>query len=96
MITSLRENEIDLAIGLTEGWIAGLVGMQQQQQQRQEKTATTTATSSGGAVDGGYKVVGHWVDTPLRWAVVTGRNREDVKTVEDLKGRRVGVSRMGR
>lgn len=91
MVTSLRGDEIDVAIGLTEGWIAGLVGKQQQQQQRKQ-----SAVAANGDVDGGYKVVGHWVNTPLRWAVVTGRNREDVKTVEDLKGRRVGVSRMGR
>ncbi|KAL2863336.1 uncharacterized protein BJX67DRAFT_263500 [Aspergillus lucknowensis] len=79
MITSLRSGEIDLAIGLTEGWVAGLAG----------KQAPTPPT------DGGYKVVGHWVDTPLRWAIVTGRNRENVAGVKDLKDGRVGVSRLG-
>jgi ABC-type nitrate/sulfonate/bicarbonate transport system substrate-binding protein len=81
MITSLRGNEIDLAIGLTEGWVAGLAGKQQ---------------SSQNSGDGGYKVVGHWVDNPLRWAIVTGRNRDEVNGVSDLKGSRVGVSRLGR
>jgi hypothetical protein len=81
MITSLRGNEIDIAIGLTEGWVAGLAGKQQSSQ------------SSG---DGGYKVVGHWVDNPLRWAIVTGRNRAEVNGVSDLKDGRVGVSRLGR
>ncbi|KKK14509.1 hypothetical protein P175DRAFT_0437679 [Aspergillus ochraceoroseus IBT 24754] len=80
MITSLREKEIDIGIGLTEGWIAGLAG----KQQAQKDTAS-----------GGYKVVGHWVDTPLRWAIVTGRNRDALEAVSDLQGKRVGVSRMG-
>ncbi|PGG95103.1 hypothetical protein AJ79_10260 [Helicocarpus griseus UAMH5409] len=80
MITSLRENEIDIAIGLTEGWVAGLVGKSQLEK---------------GEVDGGYKMVGQWVETPLRWAIVTGRNRSDINGVDDLKGGRVGVSRLG-
>ncbi|RHZ69560.1 hypothetical protein CDV55_100387 [Aspergillus turcosus] len=80
MITSLREKEIDVAIGLTEGWIAGLAGKQQAQKD---------------AASGGYKVVGHWVDTPLRWAIITGREREELHTVTDLKDKRVGVSRLG-
>ncbi|KAG5291673.1 hypothetical protein I7I48_03545 [Histoplasma ohiense] len=80
MITSLRENEIDIGIGLTEGWVAGLVGKTQLER---------------GDVDGGYKMVGQWVETPLRWAIVTGRNRNDINSVNDLKGSRVGVSRLG-
>ncbi|KAJ5146445.1 uncharacterized protein N7515_001009 [Penicillium bovifimosum] len=80
MITSLRGNEIDIAIGLTEGWVAGLAGKQQ---------------TSQNSTDGGYKVVGHWVDNPLRWAIVTGRNRDEINGVSDLKGQRVGVSRLG-
>lgn len=80
MITSLRGDEIDIAIGLTEGWVAGLAGKQQAQS----------------SADGGYKVVGHWVDNPLRWAIVTGRNRSEVNGVPDLKDSRVGVSRLGR
>jgi ABC-type nitrate/sulfonate/bicarbonate transport system substrate-binding protein len=82
MITSLRGNEIDVGIGLTEGWIAGLTGKQQ-------------VLNDAGA-DGGYKVVGQWVENPLRWAIVTGRDRRDINGVEDLKGGRVGVSRLGR
>jgi ABC-type nitrate/sulfonate/bicarbonate transport system substrate-binding protein len=81
MITSLRGNEIDIAIGLTEGWVAGLAGKAQQLNQN---------------ADGGYKVVGHWVDNPLRWAIVTGRNRDEINGVSDLKDQRVGVSRLGR
>ncbi|EIT79826.1 hypothetical protein F9C07_1570696 [Aspergillus flavus] len=80
MITSLREKEIDIAIGLTEGWVAGLAGKQQAQKD---------------AALGGYKVVGEWVATPLRWAIVTGRERADLQGVADLKDKRVGVSRLG-
>lgn len=80
MITSLRGNEIDIAIGLTEGWVAGLTGKTQPQN----------------PAEGGYKIVGHWVDNPLRWAIVTGRNRDNINGVPDLKDQRVGVSRLGR
>ncbi|OAX82806.1 hypothetical protein ACJ72_02843 [Emergomyces africanus] len=81
MITSLRDNEIDIGIGLTEGWVAGLVGKAQ--------------LEKGDGEDGGYKMVGQWVETPLRWAIVTGRNRSEINGVDDLKGGRVGVSRLG-
>jgi hypothetical protein len=84
MITSLRSNEIDIGIGLTEGWIAGLTGKQQLE------------ASNAAGDDGGYRIVGEWVETPLRWAIVTGRNREDINGVADLKDSRVGVSRLGR
>ncbi|KAJ5735786.1 uncharacterized protein N7483_000911 [Penicillium malachiteum] len=79
MITSLRSNEIDIGIGLTEGWVAGLTGKQQ-------------AQDSG---DGGYKIIGQWVENPLRWAIVTGRNRSEINGVPDLKDSRAGVSRLG-
>jgi len=77
MITSLRSDEIDVAIGLTEGWVAGLMNAQGQKEK-------------------GYSIVGSWVRNPLRWAIVTGRNRDDINDVQDLRQhRRVGVSRMG-
>ena len=81
MITSLRSDEIDLAIGLTEGWVAGLLNADNYKKSGKEK---------------GYSIVGSWVSTPLRWAVVTGRNRDNISRVGDLKQhRRVGVSRLG-
>lgn len=46
MITSIRSGEIDVGIGLTEGWVAGL----------------GKADIEG---DGGYKIVGTYVETPL-------------------------------
>jgi len=46
MIISLRSGEIDVGIGLTEGWVAGL-------------------GKSGLEGDGGYKIVGTYVETPL-------------------------------
>lgn len=45
MITALRAGEIDVGIGLTEGWVAGL---------GKEKEG-----------EGGYKIVGTYVETPL-------------------------------
>ncbi|MCJ1419950.1 hypothetical protein MMC32_006306 [Xylographa parallela] len=75
MITSLRADEIDVGIGLTEGWVAGL--------------GKPSADAGGG-----YKIVGTYVDTPLCWAISTGRDR-DLGDVEALKGGKMGVSRIG-
>lgn len=84
MITSLRSGEIDVGIGLTEGWIAGL---------GQKKDPSTGETLEAEA---GYSLVGTYVETPLCWAISTGLGRDDIKDVEDLKGSKIGVSRMGR
>jgi hypothetical protein len=46
MITALREDQIDIGIGLTEAWIAGL-------------------GKDGVAGDGGYRLVGTYVQSPL-------------------------------
>jgi hypothetical protein len=81
MITSLRSKEIDLAIGLTEGWVAGLLN-------------ADNYKKSG--IDKGYSIVGSWVTSSLRWAVVTGRKRDIINVVDDLQqNRKVGVSRIG-
>lgn len=83
MITLLREDKIDLAIGLTEGWVAGLLTPEG----RQKK---------------GYSIVGSWVENPLRWSIVSGKDRQALSSVKDLlqggatPGKiKVGVSRMG-
>ena len=78
MITSLQSDDIDMAIGLTEGWVAGLG-----KAQAEGKNA-------------GYNIVGTYVETPLCWAISTGANRENVTAVERLRGKKMGVSRIGR
>lgn len=55
MITSLRAGEIDVGIGLTEGWVAGL---------GKEDTPG----------DGGYRLVGTYVETPLCTPLPTSRH----------------------
>ncbi|KAH8656625.1 hypothetical protein BGZ60DRAFT_417362 [Tricladium varicosporioides] len=77
MITSLRGGEIDIGIGLTEGWVAGL-------------------GKEGLEGDGGYRIVGTYVETPLCWAVSTGANRPDISSISSLKEHNnCGVSRIG-
>ena len=78
MITSLQSHEIDIGIGLTEGWIAGLGKAQAEHK------------------DAAYKLVGTYVETPLCWAISTGAKRDDVNDVLELKGKKMGVSRIGR
>ncbi|KAG6096232.1 hypothetical protein E4U30_001654 [Claviceps sp. LM220 group G6] len=76
MVTAIRAGEIDVAIGLTEGWIAGL-------------------GKEGIEGDGGYRLVGTYVDTPLCWAISTGAKRPDITSIASLKGTKIGVSRIG-
>ncbi|KAF2731869.1 hypothetical protein EJ04DRAFT_497839 [Polyplosphaeria fusca] len=77
MVTSLQNGEIDIGVGLTEGWIAAL-GKEQATQK-----------------DAGFKIVGSYVETPLCWAISTGARRDQLTGVHDLKGKTVGVSRIG-
>ncbi|KZZ98356.1 hypothetical protein AAL_02874 [Moelleriella libera RCEF 2490] len=77
MVTAIRAGEIDVAIGLTEGWIAGL--------------GKETVESD----DGGYRLVGTYVETPLCWAISTGAGRPDITSISSLKGGKIGVSRIG-
>jgi ABC-type amino acid transport substrate-binding protein len=76
MITSLTSQEIDIGIGLTEGWVAGL------------KSYTSPASMP-------YRIVGTYVETPLCWAISSGAKRDEIKGIRDLKGKKIGVSRIG-
>lgn len=78
MISSLQANEIDIGIGLTEGWIAGLGKAHSENR------------------DGGYKLLGSYVETPLCWAISTGAKRDELTGIPELKGKKIGVSRIGR
>ena len=72
------EEPLDIAIGLTEGFVADL---------------GKTRASGGRA---GYGLAGNYVASPLLWSIVVGSGREEINSVEDLKGKRVAVSRIGR
>ncbi|CAJ0551957.1 Ff.00g059360.m01.CDS01 [Fusarium sp. VM40] len=76
MVNAIRAGEIDVAVGLTEGWIAGL-------------------GKEGVEGDGGYRLVGTYVETPLCWAISTGAKRPEITSVDSLKGGKIGVSRIG-
>lgn len=88
MVASLRAHEIDIAIGLTEGWVAGLG--------KKKVAQVEQAGEAEQPTQGGYKIVGTYVETPLCWAISTGPDREDVVDVTGLKGKKMGVSRIGR
>ncbi|CDK28309.1 unnamed protein product [Kuraishia capsulata CBS 1993] len=45
--------------------------------------------------DEDYKLVGTYVQSPLCWAISTGKDRPDVSLPEQLSGKRIGVSRIG-
>ncbi|KIY44147.1 periplasmic binding protein-like II [Fistulina hepatica ATCC 64428] len=71
LISRLSNDEIDVAIALTDPLISGIAKGNQS-----------------------YKLVGSYVTTPLDWAVITGINRE-YKSISDLKGTKIGISRYG-
>jgi len=73
MIQALKSSEIDVGIGLTEGWVAGLG-------KERAKHA--------------YKLIGTYVESPLCWALSTGARR-NIDGVAQLKGGKIGVSRIG-
>ena len=77
MVTALQNNEIDVGVGLTEGWIAAL------------------GKAQAAKKDAGFRIVGTYVETPLCWAISSGTQRKEIKGIEDLKGKKVGVSRIG-
>lgn len=74
---SRDDGSIDVAIGLTEGFVADL----------------GKGKSAGKAAS--YGLVGTYVESPLCWAISTGAKRNDITSVSDLKGSKVGVSRIG-
>lgn len=48
--------------------------------------------------DSEYKIVGEYVKSPLCWSISTGKQRDDLQTIEDLKKKgnnHIGVSRIG-
>lgn len=84
MITSLSAHEIDIGIGLTEAWVSGLA-----KAESEDRPAP-------------YALVGTYVESPLRWAISTGARRTDIgvnadpgEWVKELRGRKMGVSRVG-
>lgn len=77
MVTALQADEIDVGVGLTEGWVAALGKAHEAKQ------------------DAGFKLVGTYVETPLCWAISTGARRDELRSVDDLKGKIAGVSRIG-
>jgi ABC-type nitrate/sulfonate/bicarbonate transport system substrate-binding protein len=77
MVTALQNNEIDVGVGLTEGWIAAL------------------GKAQAAKEDAGFRLVGTYVETPLCWAISSGTQRNNINGIEDLQGKKVGVSRIG-
>ena len=77
MVTALQAGEIDIGVGLTEGWIAAL------------------GKAQAAKEDAGFRVVGTYVETPLCWAISTGARRNELQGIQDLKDKKVGVSRIG-
>ncbi|CAO1606066.1 hypothetical protein XANCAGTX0491_009565 [Xanthoria calcicola] len=84
MVTALRAGELDIAIGLTEGWIAAMA-----------KGPPSSKTTDAKPEENGFKLVGTYVETPLCWAISTGHEKEHITDVQDLKGKKMGVSRIG-
>lgn len=79
LIDAFHAQDIDVGIGLTEAWIVGL-----------------TKTFGGQDwSDKPYHLVGAYTLSPLTWAISTGALREDITMLEELKGSKVGVSRLG-
>lgn len=86
MVTSLRSGEIDIGIGLTEGWVAALAS---------PLPPPSAKHGNGDSDQSEFKIVGTYVESPLCWAISTGAARDDITCVQDLRGKKLGVSRVG-
>ncbi|KIP07629.1 hypothetical protein PHLGIDRAFT_411239 [Phlebiopsis gigantea 11061_1 CR5-6] len=71
LIGRLTNDEIDVAIALTDPLISGI--------------------AKGSEA---YKLVGSYVNTPLNWAVITGKDTK-YQSIADLKDTTIGISRHG-
>ncbi|KAF9267884.1 periplasmic binding protein-like II [Marasmius fiardii PR-910] len=71
LISRLTNDEIDVAIALTDPLISGI--------------------ANGSKA---YKLVGSYVSTPLKWAVITGKATQ-YNDISDLKDTTIGISRIG-
>ena len=82
MIEALKDERIDVGIGLTEAWVAGLAKCE-------------AFSSAGDQSQKPFHITSEYVRSPLRWALSTGGGRNDMRNVSGLRGNKVGVSRMG-
>ncbi|KAI8374717.1 uncharacterized protein BYT42DRAFT_499263 [Radiomyces spectabilis] len=71
MTQKLQDKQLDLAIALTEGLVAGINKGQDW-----------------------YKIVGTYVDSPLCWAISTGKQSKH-SSIDSLHKSNVGISRLG-
>ncbi len=85
MIEAFQANEIDVGIGLTEAWLAGHL----------KQAAAQPQLNIERQINMLYHITSPYTLSPLRWALSTGPHRDDINSVEDLKGKKVGISRFG-
>lgn len=72
LIKLLNEGTVDIAVGLTEAFVADIAKGNQS-----------------------YGVVATYVESPLCWAISTGKDRDELTQASDLTGKKIGVSRIG-
>ncbi|KAL0484218.1 POT1 [Acrasis kona] len=73
MCLALRDNQLDVAIALTEGLTSDII-------------------KNG---DDSYRIAGTYVQTPLKWGIVTSSKSTTVKKLSDLHNKTIGISRFG-
>lgn len=86
MIEAFTANEIDVGIGLTEAWVAGMA---------RDYAKHVQKTPDGKDPWQKFHIASTYVESPLRWALSTGAERKDVTDVKGLRGKKVGISRIG-
>ena len=83
MIEAFHRDKIDVGVGLTESWVAGMARDHARSHDARKKEWQR------------FHIASSYVESPLRWALSTGVNRSDVTSVEKLQHSNVGVSRLG-
>lgn len=87
MIEAFAASHIDVGVGLTEAWVAGMARNHAEHQKKNGLKSTQEWRR--------YHIASTYVESPLRWALSTGAGREDIQDVKGLRGGKVGISRLG-
>ena len=84
MVEAFHRDNIDVGIGLTESWVAGMARDHARSPMASKKEWQR------------FHIASTYVESPLRWALSTGGKRTDINNIQDLRHKNVGVSRIGR
>ncbi|KAL9080624.1 MAG: hypothetical protein Q9159_007567 [Coniocarpon cinnabarinum] len=83
MIEAFHRDNIDVGVGLTESWVAGMARDHARSHLPRKREWQR------------FHIASSYVESPLRWALTTGATRSDINGLAELQHGKAGVSRTG-